>query len=129
MRETTPATDASDGLEHIAWASIPEVAEALGLRDRDVRSLIADRSIVAVRRGGRAPVIPSAFVVEDPEGGTAVVPGLRGSVIQLTDAGFSDEEIVSWLFRANDELGSTPIQALTDLRTHAVRRSAQSLAF
>lgn len=129
MSEAVPGSNVPDGLGGIEWSSIPEVAEALGVRDRDVRGMISDRSVVSVRLGGRAPVIPSAFVVEDPEGGAMLVPGLRGSVIQLTDAGYTDDEIVAWLFRDNDELGSTPIQALLDLRTHAVRRAAQVLAF
>ena len=126
---TQPEDVEPEGVARIEWWSIPEVAEALGVRDRDVRGMISDRTVVAVRRGGRAPVIPAAFVVESPEGGNMIVGRLRGSVIQLSDAGFADEEIVAWLFRDNDELGSTPIQALTELRTHAVRRSAQALAF
>lgn len=129
MSEEVPGSDVPEGLENIEWSSIPEVAQALGVRDRDVRGMISDRSLVAVRRGGRAPVIPHAFVVDDPEGGKMLVVGLRGSVIQLADAGFDDEEIVAWLFRENEELGSTPVQALTDQRTHAVRRAAQVLAF
>jgi hypothetical protein len=129
MSGAAPRGDGPDGFENIEWSSIPEVAQALGVRDRDVRGMISDRSVVAVRRGGRAPVIPSAFVIDDPDGGKMVIPGLRGSVIQLADAGYEDDEIVAWLFRHNDELGSTPVHALTDLRTHAVRRAAQALAF
>lgn len=128
MSETLPTGEPVE-FEDIVWSSIPEVAEALGVRDRDVRGMISDRTVVAVRRGGRAPVIPAAFVCDDPDGGRMIVSGLRGSVTQLADAGFSDEEIVAWLFRENDELDSTPIQALIDLRTHAVRRAAQALAF
>lgn len=129
MNDLVPTAEESAGEDALEWASIPEVAAALGVRDRDVRGMISDRALVAVRRDGRAPMIPSAFVVEDPEGGRCVVPGLRGSIIQLADAGYTDDEIVSWMFRPNDELGSTPLQALIALRTHAVRRAAQALAF
>lgn len=129
MSEAVAGSGEPEGFEKIEWSSIPEVAAALGVRDRDVRGMISDRSVVAVRRGGRAPVIPSAFVIDDPDGGRMIVAGLRGSVIQLADAGYADDEIVAWLFRHNDELGTTPVQALIDLRTHAVRRAAQSLAF
>lgn len=115
--------------EAIEWLSIPEVAAALGVRDRDVRSLISDRTLLGIRRDGRAPTVPSAFLVREEDGSTAVVPGLRGTLIQLGNAGFDDEEIVGWMFRHNDELGSTPAQALVALRTHAVRRAAQALAF
>lgn len=114
----------------IEWWSIPEVAAALGVRDRDVRSMLSDRSLLGVRREGRAPAIPAAFLLPDSDGeGAVVVPGLKGTIIQLADGGFNDAEIVSWLFRHNDELGSTPIEALCALRTHAVRRTAQALAF
>lgn len=124
MSTTTP-----DGAT-IEWWSIPEVAAALQVRDRDVRGMVSDRTLVAVRHGGRAPVIPAAFLVTDPQTGQpAVVSGLRGTIILLADAGYDDEEMVAWLFRDNDELGSTPLQALVDLRTHAVRRAAQALAF
>lgn len=133
MTEAVPSSEEPDGLEDvekIEWSSIPEVAEALGVRDRAVRGMLADRSLVAVRRNGRAPVIPTAFIVDDPEtGGKGIVGGLRGSIIQLSDAGYADDEIVAWLFRDNAELGTTPIEALVGLRTHAVRRAAQVLPF
>jgi len=130
MTDAAPSNQEPNSLGDIELLSIPEVAQALGVRDREVRGMISDRSVVAVRRGGRAPMIPTAFVVDDPEtGGKTIVGGLRGSIIQLSDAGYADEEIVAWLFRDNDELGSTPIEALVNLRTHAVRRAAQVLAF
>lgn len=116
-------------LDAITWSTIPEVAAALGVRDRDVRGLVAERSLVALRRHGRGPTIPTALLTTGDDGGQVVVPGLRGSIIQLADAGFTDAEIVAWLFRHNPELESTPIQALAALRTHAVRRAAQALAF
>lgn len=131
------STASDDSLEtanqstgEIEWWSIPEVAAALGVRDRDVRSLISDRSLVAVRRDGRAPMVPAALVVHDAASGHGVVvSGLRGTITLLADSGFADEEIVAWLFRDNDELGATPIEALVALRTHAVRRTVQTLAF
>lgn len=133
MRAAASSSDEQGGGEaapEIEWWSIPEIAQALGVRDRDVRSMLSDRSLVAVRRDGRAPVIPAAFVVTDASSGErAVVPGLRGTVIQLADSGYSDDEIVAWLLRVSDELGSSPLAALIELRTHAVRRAAQALAF
>lgn len=121
---------AEPGEPSIEWWSIPEVAAALGIRDREVRSMISERSLVAVRHGGRAPVVPARLIVPAPErDGSAVVAGLRGTVTLLADAGYDDAETVAWLFRHNDELGSTPLDALVALRTHAVRRAAQGLAF
>lgn len=126
---STATADGPQGEDAIEWWSIPEVAEALGIRDRDVRSLISDRTLVAVRHEGRAPQVPAELLVAEDGGRHVVVPGLRGTVIQLADAGYSDDEIVAWLLRPNDELGSTPAAALAALRTHAVRRAAQALAF
>lgn len=132
MDEVTMGVQAADDLAQQIdqWLSIPETAQLLSLRDRDVRSLIADRVLVAVRLGGRAPQVPAAFVMPDPETGAMVVlPGLRGTAIQLADSGFDDAEMVRWLFAVNDELGESPVSALRALRTHAVRRAAQTLAF
>ncbi len=117
-----------DETVEIEMLSVPEVAERLGVRDRDVRSLLSERSLLGVRRPGAGPAVPAAFLMPGEEG-DVVVPGLRGTVIQLADSGFEEAEIVDWLFRTNDELGETPITALRALRTHAVRRSAQALAF
>ncbi|MFV0254017.1 MAG: Rv2175c family DNA-binding protein [Beutenbergiaceae bacterium] len=112
------------------WLSIPEAAVRLGVRDRDVRSMISDQALLAVRLDDRAPQIPAAFLVADPvTGAVTVLAGLRGTVIQLADAGYSDTEMVRWLFQPNDELADTPVQALINLRTHAVRRAGQALAF
>ena len=128
MSTAPDSTDDVAGPSAIEWWSIPEVAAALGVRDRDVRSLISDRSLVSVRRDGRAPTVPAGLIVAEGAG-SAIVPGLRGTIILLGDSGFDDAEIVDWLFRSNDELGSTPVEALVALRTHAVRRAAQALGF
>ena len=113
------------------WLSLPEVADAVGLPHRTVRGYLRDRVLVAVRRGeNNALQVPAGFLVpgEDPDA-RVVLASLRGTIILLDDSGFDDEEIVDWLLRENDELGSTPLQALRDGRTHAVRRATQALAF
>ena len=46
----------------------------------------------------------------------------------LQDGGFSDEEAFDWLFRADDSLPGTPVQALRDDRHTEVTRRAQALA-
>lgn len=123
------APESPPASESIETFSVPEVAAALGIRDRDVRSLLSERSLIGIRRAGAGPTIPAAFLMTDADGDTVVVPGLRGTVIQLLDSGYTEAEAVHWLFRANDELDATPVDALRELRTHAVRRAAQALAF
>ncbi|MBZ2195632.1 DNA-binding protein [Ruania sp. N2-46] len=97
--------------------------------------MLTERRIVAVRRGeNKALSIPRDFlvlpgddsVIADPP---LVIPALRGTIIQLADAGYDDEDTLRWLYADNDELGETPIVALRAARTHAVRRVAQALAF
>lgn len=113
------------------WLSLPEVAEAIDVPLRTVRGYLRDRVLVATRRGeNNALAVPEGFLVPSQDGnGCVVLPSLRGTVMMLADSGFADDEIVTWLLRENDELDGTPLDALRSGRTHAVRRTAQSLAF
>jgi hypothetical protein len=47
----------------------------------------------------------------------------------LRDARYQDEEIVDWLFRADDSLPGTPIQALRENRGTEIKRRAQAAGF
>jgi hypothetical protein len=108
--------------------TLPEVAAALGVALREVRSAVADRRLLAVRRGaGRRPVVPAAFLVPGPEGRHEVLPSLRGTLTVLADAGLTDEEAVDWLCTTEESLGVSPVAALRAGRTKAVRRLAQTL--
>jgi len=53
---------------------------------------------------------------------------LRGTVIVLHDAGFSDDEAIDWLLTSEDSIGIAPIEALRAGRKSEVRRVAQALA-
>ena len=111
------------------WFSVPEAAEALGVAQRDVRNMLADQRLVAIRRGeARALSISSLAFVED-QGRVVVLPSLRGTLTSLSDAGYDDEESWRWLTAANEELGERPIDALRAGRVHVVRRIAATLAF
>jgi hypothetical protein len=46
----------------------------------------------------------------------------------LRDGGFTDEEAFEWLFRADDTLPGTPVEALRGNRHTEVTRRAQALA-
>jgi len=43
----------------------------------------------------------------------------------LRDGGYEDHEIVDWLFRVDDSLPGTPVQALRENRSREVKRRAQ----
>ncbi len=121
------------------WLTLPDVAEALGLELGKVRRLVADRHLVGVKRGERSTFqVPAAFLVPAAageaagpaaatEGAHEVLATLRGTVLVLADSGFSDEEILRWLFDVEPSLGEAPVQALRSGRRAAVRRVAQTL--
>lgn len=114
------------------WYSLPEVAEILGVRLRDVRTLLRDQSLAGSRRGDdSAPfLVPPEFLVtaEDGAAEPGPLPSLRGTLIQLTDGGLSTDEAVEWLLTELPELGTTPVAALRAKRIHEVRRIAQTHA-
>ncbi|TKV62076.1 DNA-binding protein [Nakamurella flava] len=105
---------------------LPKVAEQLGIIVTKVHQLVRDRSLLAVRRDGIL-VIPGEFV--DPENPVGAVKGLPGTITVLTDAGYSDQEIIDWLFEADESLPGTPIQALRENRGREVHRRAQTAGF
>jgi hypothetical protein len=111
------------GPDERAWLTVPDLAERFGLTPSRVRRLIEDRHLIATRRDGVLSV-PEVFVGED-----GPLPELRGTVILLSDSGFSDEESLRWLLEPEDSLGAAPIDALRAGRKAEVRRVAQALAF
>jgi hypothetical protein len=105
------------------WLTIPDLVAVLGLPQSRVRRLIEERALVGIRREG-VFVVPAQFV-RDGEPLTE----LRGTVIVLSDSGFTDDEIVEWLLEDNDLLDTAPITALLAGRKAEVRRVAQALGF
>ncbi|MGP9693687.1 Rv2175c family DNA-binding protein [Brachybacterium sp. AOP25-B2-12] len=107
------------------WLTLPDVAERLGIETSRVRRLIDEGQLVAVRRG--EPVVrsvPTAMILEE-----AIVPHLAGTITVLRDAGYTDDELLSWLFTEDDTLPGRPIDRLREGQRGEVRRRAQSLAF
>jgi len=105
------------------WLTIPDLVELLGVPQGKVRRMLDDRVLLAVRRDGVLKV-PADFIVDgEPLG------DLRGTLVVLADAGFSDEEAMHWLLTEEESLGARPVDALRDRRRSEVRRVAQALAF
>jgi len=88
-----------------------------------VRRLIDERHLIASRRHGGAPMVPSVFIDEGRP-----LASLRGTVFVLHDAGFSDDEAIDWLLAPEESIGVAPIEALRAGRKTEVRRVAQALA-
>jgi len=105
------------------WLPLPDVAELLGIDALRARQLVRDRQVLAVRSEGVLRV-PAAFVQDG-----RIVKGLPGVLTLLTDAGYSDEEALRWLFTPDDSLPGSPVQALVENRGTEVKRRAQALGF
>lgn len=114
MPENAPETS--------AWLTIPELAEALDETPGRVRRLLDEHYLIGSRRNG-AFAVPAVFVVD----GRPLAP-LRGTVIVMQDAAFSDDEIIDWLLAEDETLGRTPIAALLAGHKSEVRRVARALA-
>lgn len=115
-------TDDSTPSAAVQWLTMPELVEALGEPLGRVRRLLDDRHLVGSRRSG-VFAVPAVFLVDG-----APLPSLRGTVIVLQDAGFTDDELIDWLLEEEDSIGAPPIEALRRGRKSEVRRVAQSLA-
>lgn len=107
------------------WLTLPEVAERLGIPPSRARQLVAERQLLAFRRGeNRALMVPADFVQD-----RRVLKGLPGVLTLLGDARYSDEEALRWLYTADDSLPGTPVAALVANRGTEVKRRAQALGF
>ncbi|WP_394941318.1 Rv2175c family DNA-binding protein [Psychromicrobium sp. YIM B11713] len=107
------------------WLPLPDVAALLDIPVTRVHSLISDRSLLAFRIGERKiRSVPAEFFVEND-----VLDSLKGTLVVLSDAGFSDEEAISWLFTEDESLPGRPIDALKAGRKTEIRRRAQALAW
>jgi len=105
------------------WLTVPDLVEVLGIPQGKVRRLLDERVLLAVRVDGVLKV-PADFIVDgEPLG------DLRGTLVVLADAGFSDDEAMNWLLAEEDSLDTTPIEALRARRKAEVRRVAQALGF
>ena len=113
----------NNSISETEYLTIPDLVELLEMSQSKVRRLIEDHHLAAVRVDGVLRV-PSEFVRDNEP-----LPSLRGTLMALIDAGFSEEESVAWLLQTNEELGQRPIAALRAGNKSAVRRATQSLAF
>ena len=106
-----------------AWVAIPDIAERFNVKLSQVHRLIEERSLLARRVNGVLKV-PAAFLGE-----TEPLRELKGTIVLLVDAGYTDDEAMTWLIEPADALGVPPIEALRQGRKAEVRRVAQALGF
>ena len=115
---------------------LPTVAELLRIPVTKVHQRLRDGQLVAVRRDG-IPVVPRLFFTA---GGEVTKP-LPGLLAVLRDGGFTDTEIMRWLFTADPSLtiasddvreatpNARPIDAQHAHQAREVLRRAQAMAY
>jgi excisionase family DNA binding protein len=99
-----------------------EVAQTLGVSQNRVRQLIREGKLMAVPGSGNSQ-IPADFLQNG-----AVLKHLPGLLTVLRDGGFREQEAFDWLFRDDESLPGTPVDALRGDRHTEVTRRAQALA-
>jgi hypothetical protein len=104
------------------WLTMPDLVEVLDEPLGRVRRLIDEHFLVGSRRTG-VFAVPSVFIVEGHP-----LSSLRGTIMVLQDAGFSDDEVIDWLFAEDESMGRSPIAALLAGHKSEVRRIARTLA-
>ncbi|HKT04509.1 MAG TPA: Rv2175c family DNA-binding protein [Rugosimonospora sp.] len=120
---TEPASRAGQLVEPADWLSLAAVAERLGLPPNQVRQMVRDHALLAVRRDG-APKVPAELIATP-----TVRKHLPGVLTLLHDAGYNEEEALRWLYTADESLPGCPAVALSGDTATEVKRRAQALGF
>nr|WP_282101439.1 Rv2175c family DNA-binding protein [Corynebacterium callunae] len=105
--------------------SIPEIAERLNVVVTKVMDMVSEHKLITVQRDG-IRYIPEAFLSTKKENTNRFIPGV---IALLSDGGFTDEEILKFLFTEDDTLPGRPIDALHGHLAREVMRRAQAMAF
>ncbi|GAA2553681.1 Rv2175c family DNA-binding protein [Pseudonocardia hydrocarbonoxydans] len=113
--------------DDVVTLPVAEVASLLNQPVSRVHQLVRDGQLLSLRRGGEV-VVPAAFLVTGEER-AEVVKGLPGTITVLRDGGYSDEDILRWLFAEDDSLPGTPMTFLVEGRHREIKRRAQAMAF
>jgi hypothetical protein len=106
------------------WLTVPELVDILGEPPGRVRRLIDEHTLPGTRIDGVLKV-PADFIKDGEP-----LHDVRGTVIVLHDAGYSDDEALNWMLADTELLGGVaPVDALRAGRKAEVRRVAQALGF
>jgi hypothetical protein len=106
------------------WSDWKSTAAELGVSVSKVRQLIRDHQLAAaVPSPGAGQQVPSELLMDGE-----IVKGVPGLLTLLAEGGWSDREMLTWLFTADDTLPGRPIDALRENRGSEVKRRAQALA-
>lgn len=99
---------------------MPALAQALDVPITRAHQYVRDGHLVSIRDEANIRVVP-ALQVQDGE----IVKSLPSVITLLRDARYGDDEIIEWLYRVDDSLPGSPIEALRANRGSEVKRRAQ----
>lgn len=103
--------------------NVPEVADLLGVVVTRVMDHLNSHRLVAVQVDG-VRQIPARFFTDGGEV-NRFIPGL---IALLSDGGYSDEEVLEFLFTEDESLPGRPVDAVHGHLAREVMRRAQAMA-
>ncbi|MFC6145526.1 Rv2175c family DNA-binding protein [Corynebacterium nasicanis] len=103
--------------------TLPETADRLGVVITRVHDLLAAKKLIAHVIDGKRHVPEALFAAGSSTTGK-FVPGL---LTLMADGGYSDEEILRYLFTADETLPGRPVDALHGQLAREVLRRAQAM--
>lgn len=103
--------------------SLAEVGEQFNVPRTKIGDYLNQNKLAAVRRGP-SRLIPAALI-RDLDAPSKFV---AGAITVLADGGYTDEEILVYLFTPDDTLPGRPVDALHGHGAREVIRRAQSMA-
>lgn len=104
--------------------TLPEAAERLGVVVTRVDDLLTANKLIAHIVDGKRHIPVALFEKDEPTTGK-FVPGV---ITLLTDGGYSDAEILRFLFTEDETLPGRPVDALHGQLAREVLRRAQAMA-
>ncbi|SDR69997.1 hypothetical protein SAMN04488570_0063 [Nocardioides scoriae] len=124
--ETTREAEQQAALDALVgdWLDWKQAAAELGVSVSKVRQLIRERQLcAAVPRPRAGQQVPAALLMDGE-----IVKGVPGLLTVLGDGGYTDREVMEYLFTPDDSLPGRPIDALRENRGSEVKRRAQAMS-
>ena len=103
--------------------TLPDIAERMNLVVTRVMDMLGKKQLLAVEVDG-VRYVPSRFLDDDGQLNRFV----PGAIALLSDGGYSDTEILDYLFTEDDSLPGRPVDALHGHLAREVMRRAQAMA-
>lgn len=104
--------------------TLAQAADLMAIPVTRVSDLIAERKLAAVKVDGKLHIPAKLF---DDDG--SINKFASSTVTVLTDGGYDDEEILTYLFTEDDSLPGRPVDALHGHGAREVVRRAQAMGF